>query len=201
MTSPLAIVDPVNQTGQFPSTEVTSPLAIVDPVNQTGQFPLTEVTSPLAIVDPVNQTGQFPSMEVTSPLAIVDPVNQTGQFLSVSQCVTRHCSMSEVDDSCESVEVPFCAVPLPDFSKFLRQEINPQSSASSGTAGLSVDTSVELPRTKSSTHTSSNSIIVADDTVQGDEFPETVELPKKSHLLSCRQTPSSLNTSRYLRMQ
>ena len=119
------------------------------------------------VFDGDNSSLPSVSVEVTSPLAIVDPVNQTGQFLSVSQCVTRHSSMSEVDDSCESVEDPFCAVPLPDFSKFLRQEINPQSSASSGTAGLSVDTSVELPRTKSSTHTSSNSIIVADDTVKG----------------------------------
>ena len=48
--------------------------------------------------------------------------------------------MSEVDGSCETVEIPYYGVP--DLSRFLQHEINPQSSRSRGTAGLSADTSI-----------------------------------------------------------
>jgi len=56
--------------------------------------------------------------------------------LSVSRCLTRQCSWSEVDGSCATVEIPYYGVP--DLSRFLQHEINPQSSHSRGTAGLSV---------------------------------------------------------------
>jgi len=48
--------------------------------------------------------------------------------------------MSEVDGSCATVEIPYYGVP--DLSRFLQHEINPQSSLSRGTAGLSADTSI-----------------------------------------------------------
>jgi len=48
--------------------------------------------------------------------------------------------MSEVDGSSETVEIPYYGVP--DVSRFLQHEINPQSSRSHGTAGLSADTSI-----------------------------------------------------------
>jgi len=59
----------------------------------------------------------------------------------VSPCLTGQCSISEIDGSCESVEIPYCGVP--DLSRFLQREINPQSATPHSSAGLSVDNNTD----------------------------------------------------------
>jgi len=76
-----------------------------------------------------NQSASLPSDSSLPPKKIA---------LSVSPCLTGQCSMSEIDDSCESA---IAVYQICQF--FLQQKINPQSATPHSSAVLSVDTNID----------------------------------------------------------